>query len=38
MVLQKGKASLTLILPDILSRVTSHTGHFDPHIVFCVLS
>ena len=28
---------LTLILPDFLSRVTSHTGHFDPHIVFCVL-
>ena len=28
---------LTLILPDFLSHVTSHTGHFDPHIVFCVL-
>ena len=28
---------LSLILPDFLSRVTSHTGHFDPHIIFGIL-
>ena len=28
---------LTLILPDSSSRVTFHTGHFDPHIIFGIL-
>ena len=34
---QLAGSSLTLILPDFFSRVTSRTGHFDPHIVFCTL-
>ena len=28
---------LTLMLPDLSSSVTSHTGHFDPHIIFGIL-
>ena len=31
------RAGLTLILSDFSSRVTSHTGHFDPRIIFRIL-
>ena len=32
-----GPCILTLKFPDFSSRVTSHPGHFDPHIIFCIL-
>ena len=25
------------MLPNFLSRVTSHSGHFDPHVIFGIL-